>query len=122
VAAELADRELAIKIPDGQTVGLELEFGVRALLVLQRVDVGHQVAPHPVRVDQLHHAGALGQLERPVSRVVGGPAQGQVGHAQRQEDFVVEAVLPEDQVVHHLQELTRGGALDDAVVVGGSAW
>ena len=36
--------------------------GWRALLVLQRVDVGHQVAAHAVGVDDLLHAGGLVQI------------------------------------------------------------
>ena len=53
LAAEGAGRELAVEVPQGQAVRLDLEVGVAALAVLQRVGVGHQVAAHAVGVDQL---------------------------------------------------------------------
>ncbi len=46
------------------------------------------------------------------------PLHGLVGHAERAEDVVVEAVLAEQQLVDPLQEQPRLGALDDPVVVG----
>ena len=41
---------------------LDLEVGVAALLVLQRVGVGHQVAADPVGVDQLEDPGLLADV------------------------------------------------------------
>ena len=54
--------ELAVEVPQGQPVRLDLEVGVAALPVLQRVGVGHHVAAHPVGVDQLEDPGLLADL------------------------------------------------------------
>jgi hypothetical protein len=51
--------------------------------------------------------------------VVAAPPDRLVRHAERAEDLLVEVVLPEEQVVHVLQEQPGLGTLDDAVVVGG---
>jgi hypothetical protein len=59
LAAEAARDELAVEVPEGEAVALDLEVGVRALHVLERVDVGHEVAAHAVGVDELLHAGGL---------------------------------------------------------------
>ena len=53
LAAERAGRELAVEVPQRQAVRLDLEVGVAALAVLERVGVGHHVAAHAVGVDQL---------------------------------------------------------------------
>ena len=53
LAAEPAGGELAVEVPQRQPVGLDVEVGVAALAVLERVGVGHQVAAHAVGVDQL---------------------------------------------------------------------
>ena len=62
VAAEGAGGELAVEVPQRQPVRLDLEVGVAALLVLQRVGVGHHVAAHAVGVDQLEDAGLLADV------------------------------------------------------------
>ena len=62
LAAEPAGRELALQVPQGEPVLEDVEVGVAALLVLQRVGVGHQVAADPVGVDQLVDAGDLGDV------------------------------------------------------------
>ena len=76
LAAEAARDELAVEVPERQAVLLDLEVGVRALHVLERVDVGHQVAAHAERVDELLHAGglvdALGEVDVDVGRPVDG--------------------------------------------------
>jgi hypothetical protein len=53
LAAETADDELAVEVPEGEAVVADLEVGMRALPVLERVDVGHQVSADAERVDQL---------------------------------------------------------------------
>ncbi|CAB4633718.1 unannotated protein [freshwater metagenome] len=58
-AGETADDELAIEIPECQSVVFDFEVGVRALLVLQRVDVGHAVSANAIGVDQFLHACGL---------------------------------------------------------------
>ncbi len=119
VAAEIADRELAIQVPQGQAVVLQGELGMGTLPVLQRIDVGHQVAELPVGGDQREHPGRLRDLSRTLGADVLRPADRRIRDAQRGEDLVVEAVLAEQQFVDHLEELAGLRALDDAVVVGG---
>ena len=109
LAAERAGGELAVEVPQGQAVRLDLEVGVAALAVLERVGVGHHVAAHPVGVDQLEDPGLLADLVVVRRRDVVGPADRLVGDPQRAEDLVVEAVLAEQQLVHALEELARTG-------------
>ncbi len=118
LAAERAGGELAVEVPQRQAVRLDLEVGVAALLVLERVGVGHDVAAHAVGVDQLEDPGLLADLVVVAGRDVLGPADRLVGDPQRPEDLVVEVVLAEQQGVQPLEELAGLGALDDAVVVG----
>ena len=118
LAGEAADRELALQVPQGEPVLDDVEVGVLALAVLQRVGVGHDVAADPVGVDQLEDAGGLGDVVVVADVDVLEPADRLVGDAQRLEDLVVEAVLAEQQLVDDPQELAGGGALDDPVVVG----
>ena len=116
-AGEAVDRELAVQVPQGEPVLEDVQVGVLADLEFQRVGVGHQVTAHPVRVDQLVHPGGLVDLTLGVDRDVAHPAHRLVRDAQRGEDLVVEAVLAQDQLVHHLEELAGLRALDDPVVV-----
>ena len=118
LAAEAAGGELALQVPQGQAVLVDVQVGVLALAVLQRVGVGHQVAADPVGVDQLVHAGGLGDVVLVAGRDVLHPADRLVRDPQRLEDLVVEAVLAEQQLVDHPQEVAGLGALDDPVVVG----
>ena len=60
LAAEAAGGELALQVPQGQAVLVDVQVGVLALVVLERVGVGHQVAADPVGVDQLVDPGRLG--------------------------------------------------------------
>ena len=85
-AAELAGRELAVEVPQGQAVRLDPQVGVAALLVLERVGVGHQVTADPVGVDQLQDPGLLVDLVVVRRRDVGVPADRLVGDPQRPED------------------------------------
>ena len=61
-AAERPGGELAVQVPQREPVRRDVEVGMAALLVLQRVGVGHQVAAHAVGVDQLQHPGLLADL------------------------------------------------------------
>ena len=104
----------------GQAVGRDLEVAVvgvmeAGLLVVERVDVGDQVAARAVGLDELHDAGVL--VHAGVGDVLG-PAHRVVGNAHALEDLVPELVV-DQQLGHGAQELTGLGALDDAVVVGG---
>ena len=54
--------ELAGQVPDGQPVGQRVEFGVDVRrLGVERVEMGDEVAPHPVHVDERLHVDLLGQ-------------------------------------------------------------
>ena len=118
LAAEAASGELAVEVPQRQAVGGDVEVGVPALLVLQRVGVGHEVAAHPVGVDELLHPRGLVDLVVVGDGDVADPADRLVRQPQRVEDPVVEAVLAEQLAVHDAQEVAGLRALDDPVVVG----
>ena len=78
LAAETAGGELPLQVPERQAVLVDVQVGVLALLVLQRVGVGHEVAAHPVGVDQLVHPGGLGDGRprgRPGCPAPSGPAR-----------------------------------------------
>ena len=114
-------QELAVQVPDGQSIGGGVEFGRHLGLVpAQRVEVGDQVSAHTV------HANERGDLHLLVEHRVFGvevvrvldPLHRLVRHADGREHVVVEAVLPDQQLVHALQEQTALGTLDDAVVIG----
>ena len=118
LAAEPAGGEVALQVPQGQPVQVDVQVGVLALGDLERVGVGHQVTAHPVGVDQLLHPGRPGDVVLVAGGEVPDPADRLVRDAQRGEDLVVEAVLAEQQLVDLLQELPGLRALDDPVVVG----
>ena len=123
--AQAAGEEFAVEIPDGEAVGLRVEFGMVAGFGAQRVEIGDQVAAHAVGVDHLHDPRFLGDLG--VARgvhagqrglAVGLPAHRHVRHAQVVEDLFVEAVLAVEQGLHAAQEHAGFRALNDAVIVG----
>ena len=116
-AAEAAGGELAVEVPQRESVRHDVEVGVAALAVLQRVDVGHQVAAHAVGVDQLLDPGALVDVVLVRGGDVLDPAHRLVRDPQRREDLVVEVVLAEQQLVDAAQEVAGLRALDDPVVV-----
>ena len=118
--------ELARQVPDGEPVGERVELGVDVRgLGIERVQVGDQVAAHPVHVDQRLHVDLLDQplvlalLGADAGVVVHLPADGLVGHAHRLEEVVVEAVGAGEERSHPGQEEPGLGALNDAVIVGG---
>ena len=90
---------MAVEVPQGQAVAGDVEVGVAPLAVLQRVGVGHEVAAHPVGVDELLDAGDLVDVVVVGRRDVLDPADRLVRDAQALEDLVVEAVLAEEQLV-----------------------
>ena len=51
--AEVADRELAVEVPDGEVVVRDVELGMRARLAApERVEVGDEVTAHAIHVDR----------------------------------------------------------------------
>ena len=119
-AGQAAGGEGPLQVPDGEPVvdGVELDRRAGALAA-QRVEVGDEVAPDPVDVDQLEDPGLLVDLVLGVvvGVVVPLPAGRLVGDAEAGEDLVVEALGAEQELVDVAEELARLGALDDAVVV-----
>ena len=118
-----AGEELAVEVPDGEAVERRVEFGVHLRrLGGEGIEVGDEVAAHPVHVDEVRHAHLLadrGLLA--VDRVhVGVPLDGGVRHADRGEHVLVEVLGAEQHVVDLLEEQPGLGTLDDAVVVGGA--
>ena len=99
LAAEAAGGELALQVPQGQPVLVDVQVGVLALGHLERVGVGHQVPAHPVGVDQLRDPGGPVDVALVAVGEVPDPADRLVRDAQRGEDLVVEAVLAEQQLV-----------------------
>jgi hypothetical protein len=124
LAGEPAGQELAVEVPQGEAVGGGVEVAVRRPGAVERVEVGHQVAAHPVVVDELQDLRLLlDLLARPGRAEQGGvrvhlPLHRPVREAEVGEDAVVEAVLALEQVLHAGEEEARLRALDDAVVVG----
>ena len=64
-----------------------------ALLVFQRVDIGHEMPTHPERVNELLHPGGLADLVAQIHMDVAGPVDGLVGDSQVGEDPLVEVTL-----------------------------
>ena len=118
LAAETADVERAVVVPQGQAVRRDVEVAVVRgddvrVVEVQRIDVREQVAALAVGLDEAHDAGVLVHADvRDVLR----PADRGVGHAHVLEDLVPELVV-DQQLRHGAQELAGLGALDDAVVV-----
>ena len=119
-ATDATGEELAVEVPDGESIGGGVEFGRHLGFVpTQRIEVGDQVAAHAVHADQRGDLHLL--IEHRVFGVeivrVLDPLHRLVRHTDGREHLVIEAVLPDQRLVHALQEQTALGALDDAVVV-----
>ena len=117
--AQAPGGEGAVQVPQAQPVGGDVQVGVAAQAVGERVVVGRQVAALAVGVDELGHARRLAGLQLGVVGGVAHPLDRLEGDAQGLEGPVPEAVQSQELALHQAQELAGGGALDDAVVVGG---
>ena len=95
----------------------DIEVRVHALVVLERIDVGHEVAAHPVGVDDLLNPDRLVEVGLVARRDVARPADRLVRDTERPEDLAVEVVVAEKEPVHASEEFAGLRALDDAVVV-----
>ncbi len=117
LAAEAAGSELPVEVPQRQPVVDDVKVRVAALLVVQRIGVGHQVPTDPEGVDQCDHSGRLANLVLVRGGDVAHPAHRLVRDPQRPEYLVVEPVAAEQQLVHPPQEVAGLRALDDPMVV-----
>ena len=117
--AEASRGEGTVQVPHAEPVGGDVQVGVAADAVGQRVGVGRQVAARAVGVDDLRDACGLALLPVRVVLVVRLPRVGAGGHVQGGEDALVEAVAPGELGVHEAEQAPGGRPLDDAVVVGG---
>ncbi|CAB4919644.1 unannotated protein [freshwater metagenome] len=59
LAAEATGGEFPVEVPQREAVLENIEVGVHALVVFERIDVGHEVAAHPVRVNDLLNPDCL---------------------------------------------------------------
>ncbi len=100
-AGQPSGGELTVEVPQAEPVGdrVELVVDLRRLLA-QRVEVGDEMAPHPVHVDELEDAGLLlGPPLAPRRRVgVDRPLDRDVRDRHRGEDVLVEPVGAEQQL------------------------
>ena len=118
--AEIADRELAVEVPDAQPVVRDVELGMRVrLATAERVEVRDEVAADAVHVDDLVdvHDLVVQHLRVGDRGVVGLPARRLVRHREALEHRVVEVVAAEQEIVDQAEELAALGAADDPVVV-----
>jgi hypothetical protein len=119
-AGEAVRGEPAVEVPDRQAEVRGVELGVRRRWHgRERIDVGDQVPPGPVVVDEAQHASLLVRQGR---RICGRPllrrqVDRTVRHVDRVEDATVEVVVSEEQRVHAPEELSALGALDHPMVV-----
>ena len=64
-AGQPVDDELAVEVPQREAVGGGVELGVQLRrLGRERVEVGDEVAPHPVHVDEALDVDLLDQPRR----------------------------------------------------------
>jgi hypothetical protein len=120
---QVVDEELPVEVPHREAVvgRVQLRVGQDGLR-LKRIEVGQQVAPNPVHVDQAKHPRllllvdlALVPLE--LRAAVGRPLHGLVRDRQAGEHALVEPVPASQQVFDPGQELPGLGPLDDPMVV-----
>ena len=120
LAAEAADVEDAVQVPDGQAVRSDVEVAVirarqAGLGPAERVDIGKQVPAGAVGLDELHDAGVL--VHARVGDVLC-PAEGLIRNAHGLEELVPEGVI-NNELADGAQELAGLCTLDNAVVIGG---
>ena len=118
-AAEPAGDEFAIEVPKGEAVALDFQVGVRSLPIFQRVNVGHQVTAHPIRVDQFLNPRGLINRVGGVHCDVFSPVNRHVGDAQGGKNFFIEPMTTNEQFVNLLEVFPRTSALDNPMVIGG---
>src|SRR5699024_5649934 len=118
LAAETANVEGTVQIPNGQTVGFHVQVAViwnwkAWLSPAERVDIGKQVAAGAVRLDQRHDAGVL--IDARVRHILC-PAEWLVRNSHFLKDFIPELVI-DNELGDSAQELTGLCTLNDTVVI-----
>ena len=105
-----------------EAVGERVELGVHlGRLGRQRIEIGDEVAAHPVHVDEVGDLHLLGDHRLfAVDRVdvAGATAPAVYGTPIDAKTLLVEVVAAQQQLGDLLEEEARLGALDDPVVVG----
>ena len=118
-----AGDEFAVKIPDRQAERFEIKFGGVVRRHVKRIDIGQQVTPDAVRVDQLQHVRLLfGLLGKSVAAeqgrvIIFGPSQRRNIDLEVGKDLIIEPVLPDEQLADLCKKQAAFGSLDHAVVV-----
>src|SRR6266516_1024507 len=124
-SCQTASYENPIQVPDRQVVSFHVQLRVvEHRHGMQRIDIGDQVSPHAIGIDQFHHARLFDSL---LVRLIGSqeeriaievPAQGRVGDSEIGKNVVVKLMLANDQLVNLSQKSPRLSALNDAMIVG----
>ena len=124
LAAQAIGHKVPGKVPDGEAVVERVELGMEiGRLGIERVEVGDQVPPDPVHVDQgldvvlLDEAFVAAIGVRRGRVVVLLPCHRLVGDLHGVEDLGVEVVSAHQTLRHVRQEQSGLRPLDDAVVV-----
>ena len=101
-------QELPVEVPYREAVSAGVELGVHLwFFPVERVEVGDQVAPHPVGIyEPLDFLLLFYIIGRRLERVVDVPAvpDGLIRHAHRTEHAFVKAVLAQQEPVDTLKE------------------
>src|ERR1043166_290819 len=99
-ASETARDEQTIQVPNRKVLGFDVQLGmVKQRHRVQRIDVGDQMAPDAISVDQFHDPGLANRL---FMRLIGTekqripidvPTQGSMRNSEVGKDQIVELVL-----------------------------
>ena len=126
LAGEPVAHEVTGKVPDGQPVVERVQLRMESgRLRVEGVEVGDEVPPDPVHVDEGLDVHLLGHPQVVATLAVGSvevplPSDRFVGDLEGLEHLVVEVVPSHQAFRHEGEEQTRLGSLDDPVVVGRS--
>ncbi|CAB4724305.1 unannotated protein [freshwater metagenome] len=119
-AGESTGEEFAIEVPDRQSVGSRIEFGVQMMFgEIERIEIGIEVTANAEHIDKGSNLEVL--FEHQLLVIVGvdvvSPFDWLVGETESFEDVLVKLVLAHEEFLDALEEKSRFGALNDAVVV-----
>src|SRR5438128_7716188 len=124
-SCQTASDKNSIQVPDRQVVSFHVQLRVvEHRHGMQRIDIGDQVSPHAIGIDQFHHARLFDSL---LLRLIGSqeeriaikvPAQRRMRNSEVCKNVVVKLMLANDQLVNLRQERSGLGALNNAMIVG----